>query len=54
MAALDIHGLRKAFGGNVIIPDVTLALEPGLITSLVATVWIQRRLRQLEEALTTE
>ncbi|ROO24504.1 ABC transporter [Salinisphaera orenii MK-B5] len=35
MAALDIHGLRKAFGGNVIIPDVTLALEPGLITSLV-------------------
>ena len=35
MAALDIKGLRKAFGGNVIIPDVTLALEPGLITSLV-------------------
>ena len=35
MAALDINGLRKAFGGNVIIPDVTLALEPGLITSLV-------------------
>ena len=26
----------------------------GLITSLVATVWIQRRLRQLEEARTTE
>ena len=26
----------------------------GLISSLVATVWIQRRLRQLEEALTTE
>lgn len=35
MAALDISGLRKAFGGNVIIPDVTLSLEPGLITSLV-------------------
>jgi len=35
MPALDIRGLRKAFGGNVIIPDVTLELEQGLITSLV-------------------
>jgi len=35
MTALDIRGLRKAFGGNVVIPNVTLALEPGLITSLV-------------------
>ncbi|MES1924383.1 ABC transporter ATP-binding protein [Salinisphaera sp. T31B1] len=35
MSVLDIRGLRKAFGGNVIIPDVTLALDGGLITSLV-------------------